>query len=210
MLQAGTGAPPPAGDDPTPPGDDPAAPPPERAFLAAAGPHLAGLRLPGPSSRVRKAECGLSFASPRSPGGLLVDLRSWQAYGPAAAAARGKRGLFLRVVERKVPEPEAPGGAGAAPAVGAAAGGGLAVDLAGPGDRFTLEYDHSVVCLPEGLELPLAHPELPEFVRAVADAVIKVRRGFSCCRGRRRRPARGTGPSSPPSPPRATTRRRGD
>ena len=171
MPQAGTGETPPAAP---PPGDDPAAPPPERAFLAAAGPHLAGLRLPGPSSRIRKAECGLSFASPRSPGGLLVDLRSWQAYGPAAATARGKRGLFLRVVERKVPEPE-PGGAGAAPAVGAAAGGGLAVDLAGPGNRFTLEHDHSVVCLPEGLELPLAHPELPEFVRAVADAVIKVR-----------------------------------
>lgn len=172
MPQAGTGETPAAAP---PPGDDPAAPPPERAFLAAAGPHLAGLRLPGPSSRIRKAECGLSFASPRSPGGLLVDLRSWQAYGPAAATARGKRGLFLRVVERKVPEPEAPGGAGAAPAVGAAAGGGLAVDLAGPGNRFTLEHDHSVVCLPEGLELPLAHPELPEFVRAVADAVIKVR-----------------------------------
>ena len=38
-------------------------------------------RAPGPRDRVYKDECAFSFDTPLSPGGLFVNLGSWQAFG---------------------------------------------------------------------------------------------------------------------------------
>ncbi len=83
---------------------------------------------PAAGARVRNAECALSFAGPRSPGGLLVGLRDLQALGPAEAAAQGRTGLFVRIRETEIPADDARGGTEEAP--GAAGEGEAPKELA--------------------------------------------------------------------------------
>ena len=91
----------------------------EVARVAGAGGAGGAVAAPAAGARVRNAECALSFAGPRSPGGLLVGLRDLRALGPAEAAARGRAGLFVRIQETAVPAED---GAGAAEAGSGAAG----------------------------------------------------------------------------------------
>lgn len=43
--------------------------------------HLSKVRIPEPSNRIYKEECCISFCTPRSEGGLYVDLNSFLAFG---------------------------------------------------------------------------------------------------------------------------------
>ena len=72
----------------------PPPPPPDAATLDAVRAGMAGLSPPGHYDRVYKDECMYSFDTPESPGGLYINLNTFQVpIGPpsssaAAAAAR--------------------------------------------------------------------------------------------------------------------------
>ena len=43
--------------------------------------HMRGLRPPGHHEKVFKDECMFSFSSPESPGGLYINLKTFQVHG---------------------------------------------------------------------------------------------------------------------------------
>ena len=124
---------------------------------------------------MRNAECALSFATPRSPGGLLVGLRDLQALGPAEAAATGRSGLFVRLRETALPSEE--------PAQGAAPTGeeppkelaiGTSGGFSGGSDDRQWIRELTVVArgeTGEEAEAPLTAADLPEGCSAAAEAI---------------------------------------
>ena len=62
-------------------------------------------RRPGPHDKVYKDECMFSFDTPLSPGGLYINLHTWQAFGAeyvAMDATRSGNALYLRQTAHKV------------------------------------------------------------------------------------------------------------
>ena len=60
--------------------------------IAAVRAHMRGLRPPGHHDKVYKDECMFSFATPESPGGLYINLKTFQV-GVASQSVRAKVGV---------------------------------------------------------------------------------------------------------------------
>ena len=146
---------------------------------------LPQLKLPKPHDRVFKSECQFSFDSPESPGGLYVNLLTFQAFGEAFVQLdRARTGgvLYLHLRETRVPAaPVATPQSGAplsAPPTKLAIGmaGGFDVDQ----PKFDVLKRSDIVVFTGGPGASTAerflHPSashaLPMMVAAVADAVL--------------------------------------
>ncbi|RZR89724.1 hypothetical protein BHM03_00017494 [Ensete ventricosum] len=71
--------------------------------------HLARVRIPEPTNRIYKSECCISFDTPRSEGGLYVDLSSFLAYGKEYVGWNYEKTgnpVYLRIQQRPKPVPE--------------------------------------------------------------------------------------------------------
>ncbi|BDA47746.1 Ubiquitin carboxyl-terminal hydrolase 5 [Coccomyxa sp. Obi] len=131
-------------------------------------------KVPGTFDKVHKEECTFSFDTPLSPGGLYVNLFTWQSYGEDYVLLDHERTgnrLYLHQQWHKVPLPEdEKAGLEAKPEKLAIGGdGGFQVDA----DKFTIEKTHSLVVLPEFLRVPFPCADLPEIVNQAIDGVME-------------------------------------
>ncbi|KAI8465117.1 MAG: hypothetical protein J3K34DRAFT_473698, partial [Monoraphidium minutum] len=134
---------------------------------------MRGLMAPGHYDKVYKEECVYSFDTPFSPGGLYVNLKTFQGFGADYVGLdHEKTGNVLYLHERWTKVPVEDDGAedkGQAPTK-------LAIGVAGgfntEGPRTTVVKEHALVMLPgrEAVALPCA--DLPELVIGALDAVI--------------------------------------
>eukprot|EP00850_Spirogloea_muscicola_P012169 SM000078S22028 [mRNA] locus=s78:18702:23792:- [translate_table: standard] len=148
------------------------APPPPAALLEALRQQLPHVSLPDASSRVFKEECCISFDTPRSPGGLFVDLASFLAFGRDFVAWNAdKTGhrvyLSIRQTARPPATPADLEPAAKKPAL-------LAIGVKGGFETEEPELDTSlsIVLLPDFQELPFPSPDLPEKVRMAVEVVL--------------------------------------
>ncbi|KAL0553723.1 hypothetical protein IC582_007627 [Cucumis melo] len=130
--------------------------------------NLSRVRIPEPTNRIYKQECCLSFDSPRSEGGLFVDLNTFLAFGKDYVGWNYERTgnpVYLHIKQRKklVPEDRP----SKKPTL-------LAIGVDGGFDNNEPEYDetYSIVILPNYATLPFPSVELPEKVRLAVDAVL--------------------------------------
>ncbi|KAJ7540223.1 hypothetical protein O6H91_10G005900 [Diphasiastrum complanatum] len=132
--------------------------------------HLTRVRIPEPSTRIYKQECCISFDSPRSEGGLFVDLNSFTAYGRDYVTWNYQKNgnpVYLNIKE--VPKPESDNRPRKKPTL-------LAIGLEGGFDAKQQDYEeiYSIVILPEFLSLPFPNVDLPEKFRQVRLSVEAV------------------------------------
>ncbi|PKA50764.1 Ubiquitin carboxyl-terminal hydrolase 14 [Apostasia shenzhenica] len=130
--------------------------------------HLSRVRIPEATNRVYKSECCVSFDTPRSEGGLYVDLCSFLAFGEEYVGWNyGKSGnpVYLHIKQNKKPVPE--DRPLKKPTL-------LAIGVEGGFDNQEPEYEeiHHIVILPDYITLPFPSVELPEKVRIAVDAVL--------------------------------------
>ncbi|EIE18246.1 ubiquitinyl hydrolase [Coccomyxa subellipsoidea C-169] len=131
-------------------------------------------KVPGAYDRVLKEECAFSFDTPLSPGGLFVNLSTWQSFGEEYVLLDYQRSnnlLYLHQQWHKVPLPDEEKASMEAKPDKLAIGGdgGFQVDA----DKFTIEKINTLVVLPEFLRLPLPCPELPDIVIQAIDGVLE-------------------------------------
>ncbi|RWW37863.1 hypothetical protein BHE74_00056956, partial [Ensete ventricosum] len=71
--------------------------------------HLSRVRIPEPTNRIYKTECCISFDTPRSEGGLYVDLCSFIAFGKEGVGWNYEKSgnpVYLHIQQRPKPVPE--------------------------------------------------------------------------------------------------------
>ncbi|XP_073009187.1 ubiquitin carboxyl-terminal hydrolase 14 isoform X2 [Typha latifolia] len=130
--------------------------------------HLSKVRIPGPTNRIYKEECCISFDTPRSKGGLYVDLCSFLAFGKDFVGWNYEKTgntVYLHIQQRRklVPEDRPL----KKPTL-------LAIGLEGGFDNQETEYEetYNIVILPDSIFLPFPSVELPEKVRLAVDAIL--------------------------------------
>ncbi|KAL2643337.1 hypothetical protein R1flu_010924 [Riccia fluitans] len=126
------------------------------------------VRILEPSNRVYKQECCISFQTPRSDGGLFVDLNSFLAFGREYVLWNyNKTGNSVYLNIREVPKPVSEDRPHKKPTL-------LAIGVDGGFDAKEAEFEevYSVVLLPEFVSLPFPSVELPEKVRLAVDGVL--------------------------------------
>ncbi|GJP68268.1 hypothetical protein CLOP_g25002 [Closterium sp. NIES-67] len=148
--------------------------------------HLQRVRVADGGTRVYKEECCITFDTPRSKTGLLVDLNSFLAFSERAAAwqhAKTGNAVFLRIREVEKEKERKKG------AEGEDGEDGEEMDKEPPSKKPTLlaigmeggfnpekevqyEARYSVVLLPDKLELPYPNNDLPEIIRMSVESVI--------------------------------------
>ncbi|BBN00627.1 ubiquitin carboxyl-terminal hydrolase 5/13 [Marchantia polymorpha subsp. ruderalis] len=126
------------------------------------------VRIPEPSNRIYKQECCISFQTPRSEGGLFVDLNSFLAFGREYVMWNHKKtgnSVYLNIKER--PKPVSEDRPHKKPTL-------LAIGVDGGFDTKETEYEefYNIVLLPEFVSLPFPSVELPEKVRLAVDGVL--------------------------------------
>ncbi|WIA18510.1 hypothetical protein OEZ85_009963 [Tetradesmus obliquus] len=147
---------------------------------------MRGLQAPGHFDKVYKNECMYSFDTPESPGGLYVNLKTWQGFGEDYVELdQRKTGstLYLHLLWKRVPIPEDELAAAAAAAAAADAAskptklalgteGGFAVE---PQKDYTLDKTAALVVLQRAgqprLRVDLPCADLPELVINVINAI---------------------------------------
>ncbi|XP_006645559.1 ubiquitin carboxyl-terminal hydrolase 14 [Oryza brachyantha] len=133
--------------------------------------HLHRVRIPEPSDRIHKDECCVSFDTPRSEGGLYVDLSSFLGFGKEHVAWNYEKTgnpVYLHIVQRRKPEPDDEADRPLKkPTL-------LAIGVEGGFNDQEPEYDEAfeIVILPEFTSLPFPSVDLPEKVRIAVDKVI--------------------------------------
>ncbi|CAI5985125.1 unnamed protein product [Closterium sp. NIES-64] len=135
--------------------------------------HLQRVRVADGSTRVFKEECCITFDTPRSKTGLLVDLNSFLAFSERAAAwqhAKTGNAVFLRIreVEKEKEGKEDEEGEEMDKEPPSKKPTLLAIGVEGgfnPEKEVQYETRYSVVLLPDKLELPYPNNDLPEIVR---------------------------------------------
>uniref|UniRef100_A0A0D9UXG4 Ubiquitin carboxyl-terminal hydrolase n=1 Tax=Leersia perrieri TaxID=77586 RepID=A0A0D9UXG4_9ORYZ len=133
--------------------------------------HLHKVRIPEPTNRIHKDECCVSFDTPRSEGGLYVDMTSFLGFGKEYVAWNFERTgnpVYLHIVQRRKPEPDDEADRPLKkPTL-------LAIGVEGGFTDQEPEYDESfeIVILPEFTSLPFPSVDLPEKVRIAVDKVI--------------------------------------
>lgn len=130
--------------------------------------NLARVRIPEPTNRIYKHECCVSFDSPKSDGGLFIDMCTFLAFGKDFVGWNYEKTgnpvyLHIKQTKKLVPEDRP----SKKPTL-------LAIGIDGGFDNNEPEYDetHSVVILPEYVSLPFPSVELPEKVRLAVDAIL--------------------------------------
>ncbi|EEC70038.1 hypothetical protein OsI_00623 [Oryza sativa Indica Group] len=133
--------------------------------------HLHKVRIPEPGSRIHKDECCVSFDTPRSEGGLYVDMTSFLGFGREHVAWNYEKSgnpVYLHIVLRRKPEPDDEADRPLKkPTL-------LAIGVEGGFTDQEPEYDEAfeIVILPEFTSLPFPSIDLPEKVRIAVDKVI--------------------------------------
>ncbi|KAG0563130.1 hypothetical protein KC19_8G006500 [Ceratodon purpureus] len=130
--------------------------------------HLPKVRIPEPSSRIYKQECCVSFSTPRSEGGLFVDMYSFLAFGREYVMwnyEKTRNPVYLNIQE--TPKQVSEDRPHKKPTL-------LAIGVEGGFDSKEPEYEvsYSIVILPEFISLSYPSVELPEKVRLAVDAVL--------------------------------------
>ena len=145
------------------------------ALLAAIRANMTGLRPAGPRDAVGNAECGSSFDSPYSPGGLFVNLRTYEGCGAdfvAADAAKSGCALYAHHAWRKAPRADAAATeAKAAPTtLGVGVDGGFEAEDA----KYDVVKTRSLAVVRDGAVtlVPLPDDAVPDFVAACATAAL--------------------------------------
>ncbi|KAG6421313.1 hypothetical protein SASPL_117864 [Salvia splendens] len=130
--------------------------------------NLSRVRIPEPTNRIYKQECCISFDTPRSEGGLFVDMNSFLAFGKEFVAWNYKKSgnpVYLHIKEtKKAVSEDRPS---KKPTL-------LAIGVEGGFDNNDPEYEQSyeIVVLPDYVNLPFPSVDLPEKLRLAVDAVI--------------------------------------
>ncbi|EMS64663.1 Ubiquitin carboxyl-terminal hydrolase 14 [Triticum urartu] len=132
--------------------------------------NLHKVRIPEPTNRIHKDECCVSFDTPRSEGGLYVDMNSFLGFGREHVAwnfEKSENPVYLHIVQRRKPEPDETDRPLKKPTL-------LAIGVEGGFGEQEPEYDvtYEIVILPEFLSLPFPSVDLPEKVRLAVDKVI--------------------------------------
>ncbi|XP_029116271.1 ubiquitin carboxyl-terminal hydrolase 14 isoform X2 [Elaeis guineensis] len=130
--------------------------------------HLSKVRIPEPTNRISKQECCISFDTPRSEGGLYVDLSSFLAFGKEYVGWNYEKTgnpVFLHIQQRRKPVTE--DRPVKKPTL-------LAIGVEGGFDDREPEYEETldIVILPEHVTIPFPSVELPEKVRIAVDAIL--------------------------------------
>ncbi|KAE8672069.1 Ubiquitin carboxyl-terminal hydrolase 14 [Hibiscus syriacus] len=130
--------------------------------------NLSRVRIPEPTNRIYKQECCLSFDSPRSEGGLFVDMNTFLAFGKDHVAWNYEKTgnpvyLHIKQTQKLVSEDRPL----KKPAL-------LAIGIDGGFDNNEPEYEetHNIVILPSYVTLPFPSVELPEKVRLAVDSIL--------------------------------------
>ncbi|GMI74175.1 ubiquitin-specific protease 14, TITAN6, TARANI, phosphate deficiency root hair defective1 [Hibiscus trionum] len=130
--------------------------------------NLSRVRIPEPTNRIYKQECCLSFDSPRSEGGLFVDMNTFLAFGKDHVAWNYEKTgnpVYLHIKQtKKLVSEDRPL---KKPTL-------LAIGIDGGFDNNEPEYEetHNIVILPSHVTLPFPSVELPEKVRLAVDAIL--------------------------------------
>ncbi|GLC48552.1 hypothetical protein PLESTB_000110300 [Pleodorina starrii] len=154
----------------------------DEATLARVRQHMHAVRVPSYSDKVYKDECMFTYDSPESPGGLYVNLTTFQGFGEEMVGLDQQRtgaGLYLLLKHKRVPLPKAE--VEAARAAAQAAG-----QLLLNAPSFRVETSQSLVVMgpaggagaggaaaAERLVVPLPCPDLPERVLQSIDGVLR-------------------------------------
>ncbi|KAL0743074.1 hypothetical protein Bca4012_084587 [Brassica carinata] len=130
--------------------------------------NLSRVQIPEPTHRIYKHECCLSFDTPRSEGGLFVDMNSFLAFGKDYVSLNHEKTgnpvyLHIKETPKSVPEDRPL----KKPTL-------LAIGVDGGFDNNETEYEesYSIVILPDFVSLPFPSVELPEKVRIAVDTVL--------------------------------------
>ncbi|KAI4321896.1 hypothetical protein MLD38_035223 [Melastoma candidum] len=129
--------------------------------------NLSRVRIPEPTNRIYKHECCVSFDTPRSEGGLFIDLTTFLAFGKEFVQWNYEKTgnpvyLHIKDTKKLVPEDRPT----KKPTL-------LAIGIDGGFDNNEPEYEESfsIVVLPNYVTLPFPSVELPEKVRLAVDAI---------------------------------------
>ncbi|XP_008793636.2 ubiquitin carboxyl-terminal hydrolase 14 isoform X2 [Phoenix dactylifera] len=130
--------------------------------------HLSKVRIPEPTNRIYKQECCISFDTPRSEGGLYVDLCSFLAFGKEYVGWNYEKTgnpVYLHIQQRRKPVRE--DRPLKKPTL-------LAIGMEGGFDNQEPEYEetYDIVILPDYVTLPFPSVELPEKVRLAVDSIL--------------------------------------
>ncbi|KAL0909266.1 hypothetical protein M5K25_020116 [Dendrobium thyrsiflorum] len=130
--------------------------------------HLSRVRIPEPTNRIYKNECSVSFDTPKSDGGLYVDLSSFLAFGKEYVAWNYEKTgnpVYLHIQQRIKPVSE--DRPFKKPTL-------LAIGVEGGFDNQEPEYEeiYHIVILPDYIALSFPSVELPEKVRLSVNAVL--------------------------------------
>ncbi|KAK4484369.1 hypothetical protein RD792_006947 [Penstemon davidsonii] len=130
--------------------------------------NLSRVRIPEPTNRIYKQECCISFDTPKSEGGLFVDMNSFLAFGKDYVGWNYEKTgnpVYLHIKETQKSESED------RPSKKPTR---LAIGHEGGFDNNDPEYEESyeIVILPDYVTFPFPSVELPEKVRLAVDAVI--------------------------------------
>ncbi|XP_057963166.1 ubiquitin carboxyl-terminal hydrolase 14 [Malania oleifera] len=129
---------------------------------------LSRVRIPEPTNRIYKQECCVSFDTPRSEGGLFIDMNTFLAFGKEYVGWNYEKTgnpvyLHIKQTKKLVPEDRPL----KKPTL-------LAIGVDGGFDNNEPECDEvrSIVILPDYVTLPFPSVELPEKVRLTVDAIL--------------------------------------
>ncbi|KAL6205630.1 hypothetical protein ACLB2K_022887 [Fragaria x ananassa] len=130
--------------------------------------NLSRVRIPEPTNRIYKQECCVSFDTPRSEGGLFVDMNTFLAFGKDYIGWHYEKTgnpVYLHIKQNKVLVPE--DRPLKKPTL-------MAIGIDGGFDNNEPEYEesHSIVVLPDYVTLPFPSVELPEKVRLAVDSIL--------------------------------------
>lgn len=130
--------------------------------------NLSRVRLPEPTNRIYKHECCVSFDTPRSEGGLFLDMTTFLAFGKDFVDWNYRKTgnpVYLHIKQTKKIAPE--DRPLKKPTL-------LAIGVDGGFDNNEPEYEesYSIVILPNYVTLPFPSVELPEKVRLAVDAIL--------------------------------------
>ncbi|XP_059661574.1 ubiquitin carboxyl-terminal hydrolase 14 [Cornus florida] len=130
--------------------------------------NLHRVRIPEPTNRIYKQECCISFDTPKSEGGLFVDMNTFLAFGEDCVDWNFEKTgnpVYLHIKQTRKPEPE--DRPLKKPTL-------LAIGVDGGFDNQEPEYEekHNIVMLPNYVTLPFPSVELPEKVRLAVDTIL--------------------------------------
>lgn len=130
--------------------------------------YLSRVRIPEPTNRIYKQECCVSFDTPKSEGGLFIDMSSFLAFGKDYVNWNYEKTgnpVYLHIKQtKKVVSEDRPS---KKPTI-------LAIGVEGGFGSVEPEYEetYNITILPEYASLPFPSVELPEKVRLAVDAIL--------------------------------------